>query len=55
MSATTRGVELRVPLTLDLGSLLAFEAALESIADAGPPLEIRWHGGSFIDVPLWRE
>lgn len=35
MSASTRGVELRVPPTLDLGSLLAFEGTLESIADAG--------------------
>jgi len=24
----------------------------ESIADAGRPLQVRWHGASFIDVPL---
>ena len=24
----------------------------ESIADAKPPLEVRWHNASFIDVPL---
>jgi len=24
----------------------------ESIADAGAPLKVQWHNGSFIDVPL---
>ncbi len=26
----------------------------ESVADAGEPLTIRWFGGSYIDVPIWR-
>ena len=26
----------------------------ESIADATVPLQIKWFGGSFIDVPIWR-
>lgn len=25
----------------------------ESIADAGPPLEIRWHSASHLDIPVW--
>lgn len=28
------------------------DVSLESVADAGPPLEIHWHGASFIDVPV---
>jgi hypothetical protein len=26
----------------------------ESIADAKEPLQIKWFGGSFVDVPIWR-
>ena len=31
------------------------DVSAESIADAGPPLEVIWHSESFIDVPLWLE
>ena len=30
------------------------DVSAETIADAGPPLEIRWYGDSFIDLPVWR-
>ena len=35
---------------LGLGS--GKEPADETIADAGAPLEIRWHGSSYLDLPL---
>jgi hypothetical protein len=28
------------------------EVSDETIADSGPPLEIRWFGNSYIDVPF---
>jgi uncharacterized protein len=28
------------------------DVSLESSADAGRPLKVRWHGGSYIDIPL---
>ena len=27
----------------------------ERIGDAGDPLEIRWHGDSYVDIPVWRQ
>ncbi len=27
----------------------------ETIADAGKPLEIRWYGNSYVDIPVWQK
>ena len=35
---------------LNLGS--GKEPSDETVADAGAPLEIRWHGSSYIDLPF---
>jgi uncharacterized protein len=28
------------------------DVSAESIADAGPPLRVRWHGASYVDIPV---
>ena len=28
------------------------DVSSETIADAGPPLEIKWYGSSLIDIPI---
>lgn len=49
----TLGVIKRPDLQLNMGS--GKDPAEETIADAGPPMEIRWSGRSYIDVPIREE